>query len=153
MRLYNGDCSDVALEALDSLFQLSNVLSKNVVYNDIQCALQTAIENSLKPTLRTSILFSISLLEDLIDIFQSKSHLLSALSDIYYLFETAIQQMVNEKEQKINRDYLKKLKQSKKKIFFFVAFVNELPVGTIDSTRITIEFVWKQLRQQHEPPK
>jgi hypothetical protein len=48
MRLYNGDCSDVALEALDSLFQLSNVLSKNVVYNDIQCALQTAIENSLK---------------------------------------------------------------------------------------------------------
>jgi hypothetical protein len=32
-------------------------------------------------------------LEDLIDIFQSKSHLLSALSDVYYLFDFAMQEM------------------------------------------------------------
>lgn len=59
MRFYNGDCHEMAIESLESLFQLSNVLNESTVYNDIPTALQKAIENSLKVR---EIIFSLLLI-------------------------------------------------------------------------------------------
>jgi hypothetical protein len=58
-----------------------------------------------------------------------------------------------EKEHKTNRTLLKKLEQNKKKVYFFIAFVHELPASVIDSARITINIMWKQLQQQHTSKK
>ncbi|KAL6077103.1 HIT-type domain-containing protein [Balamuthia mandrillaris] len=154
-RLFNGEALDNATEAAHAIWELSLVLSQNKVHPTLPSAVDELLQNSLKPSLSNNPKeFSLAVLKDVVAIlFRPSTFVLMALSDMHSIFEHALQECttINNTEAKAQtlqqarsattkrgtpggekgnvdkqvKRWKIKMEAAKRKIFFFIAWVND----------------------------
>jgi hypothetical protein len=145
-RIFNGEFHEAGIEAVDLILNLSSVLSENKIYQNGTEALHKSLENSLKPHVKNTRGFSISVLEDVNEMFKSKKFILAALSDLYRLFDTETKMAPASKSKKPSKVML-----AAKKIYFFICWANEDDEQSFGLVRLEIFTEWqKQLEYLKE---
>ncbi|RDD41776.1 Zinc finger HIT domain-containing protein 2 [Trichoplax sp. H2] len=137
-RLFNGGHFDNPLESIQVIFQISNVLKENAVYQEATSALHYAIravENN--KVIYNSAEFSMAIIDDVHDILSKQqmtengkcSFTMLALSDLYRLSEIARKTLTNgtNASTAINNGIItsKILWYAKKKIYFYLSWASK----------------------------
>jgi len=112
---FNGDLESDTNYCLDCFDQLSSVFRENVVHSSVGNAIQSVIQNSTHHMVLNTISFSVQMLEEVSEIYQSKENILRSLSHLYFYME-------REYEDKKGKELFK----MKKKLFFYIVWGNEI---------------------------
>jgi len=155
-RLFNGEPNVDPLESCFSLLEISSVLSSSDFFESPIVLLQNCLQKSLKPSINTSVPFSISVLQDIAKILSSKRLVLAALSDLYRTFQLAVE-TISKEASKVNKSGKRQLELATKKLYFFLVWANEQSEDTfVGITHVVIE-EWERQneilkgKKQHNP--
>jgi hypothetical protein len=91
--------------------------SAQMIYENMKHTVTSLIEMTQRPHIFHNILFSVSILEDVSSLLQSKSNILHCLFELQQIFLS-----VMEKSQFKNK---RQLRQTERKIYFFMVWVND----------------------------
>lgn len=156
-RLLNGDWEEEnALEAVEMVISLSEVLRENAVHKDLKDACRRPMEASLRDAEnRVSGLFTTSVLEDARKIIShGPSFVMAALSELHDLFLVTSRDESRPTQKQPSNDVKKvpTLSQMQKKLLFFIVWANECSKDVLPSVEVGINHIISESEQLSSTP-